>query len=78
MTIPSIAEMTEIIKHAETCVLASELSGQPIKNIAQELFLGLPTEHFLLRDPWARYEFNAILRKRAERLYLEAKKFLDL
>lgn len=61
--IPTITQMAEIKKLAVDVVLASELSGRTDAFVAQALFIELPSDHFLLRDHWARHEFSSMLKK---------------
>jgi hypothetical protein len=72
MTIPTMDKMIEIQKLAVSVVLAADLSGKSDEFVAQAYFLELPSDHFLLREPSARYEFRAMLKK--QRAGLEREK----
>lgn len=72
MRIPPMDQMVEIQKLAVSVVLTADLSGRSDEFVAQAYFLELPSDHFLLRDPSARHEFRAMLKK--QRAGLEREK----
>jgi len=59
----------------ERIVLAHQMSGKSCDEIAQALFLELPSDHWLLRDVWARHSFANQLKHQQELTKYENRKF---
>ncbi len=69
------AQRAERNKLCEDIVLAHQLSGKPVEEIAQALFLALPQDHWLLREVWARHSFSQQLKHQMELTRYENSRF---
>lgn len=60
-----VAELSDI---AERVVTAAQLSGKTDKQVAQDIFLGLPQDHFLLRNVFHRRWLDQMIKAERDRV----------